>query len=124
MVLSELNQNLIIDALQNYKKLFKSKYNIKEIQDINFALKALSNNIIDIDCFPVVCISKKDIIHAFSNNSEVKTIVQTMDDGDMRNLASKLADDYCEQLFRESIKTIFKSNFMKMKGGNLKNDFK
>jgi hypothetical protein len=119
MTLSELNQNLIIDALQNYKKLFKSKYNIKEIQDINFALKALSNNIIDIDCFSVVCISKKDIIHAFSNNSEVKTIVQTMDDGDMRHLASKLADDYCEQLFRESIKTIFKSNFMKMKGEHL-----
>jgi hypothetical protein len=112
MVLSELNQNLIIDALQDYKKLFKSKYDIQVIQDINFALKALSKNIIDSDCFPVTCISKDDIIQAFPNNSEVKTIVQTMDDADMKHLASKLADDYCEQLSWESLKTIFEANYL------------
>ena len=112
MTLSELNQNLIIDALQGYKKLFKSKYNIKEIQDINFALKALSNNLIDLDCFSVTYVSKDDIIHAFSNNSEVKTIVQTLGDDDMKYLASKLADDYREQLFWDSLRIIFELKFM------------
>ena len=124
MVIGELNYKIIIDALQEYKKCFESKYNIQEIQDINCALTFLSQENINLDCVPVTYISKDDIIHAFPNNSEVKTIVKTMDAADMKHLASKLADDYCEQLFRESIKTIFKSNFMKMKGGNLKNDFK
>ncbi|MCD4678592.1 MAG: hypothetical protein K8S18_21775 [Desulfobacula sp.] len=112
MVLSELNQNLIIDALQDYKKCFESKYNIQEIRDINCALEALSKNIIEPDSFPVTYISKDDIIQAFPNNSEVKTIVNNLDDADMKHLASKLADDYCEQLFWESLQTIFKSNYL------------
>ena len=115
MVLSELNQNLIIDALQDYKRGFESKYNIQEIQDINCAVEALSRNSIYLDHFPVTYISKDDIIHAFPNNPEVKTIVKTMDDADMKHLASKLGGDYCEQLFWESLKIIFESNFMSTK---------
>jgi len=115
MILSELNYNIIIDALQEYKKCFESKYNIKEIQDINGALEALSRNVIYLDHFPVTYISKDDIIHAFSNNSEVKTIVDNLDDADMKHLASKLGGDYCEQLFWESLKIIFESNFMATK---------
>ena len=115
MVISELNYNIIIDALQEYKKCFKSKYNIQEIQDINSALGSLSRNIIYLDHFPVTYISKDDIIHAFPNNSEVKTIVKRLDDADMKHLASKLGDDYCEQLFWESLKIIFELNFMATK---------
>ena len=112
MIISQLNYNIIIDALHDYKRGFKSKYNIQEIQDINGALEALSRNIIYLDHFPVTYISKDDIIHAFSNNSEVKTIVKRLDDADMKHLASKLGDDYCEQLFWESLKIIFESHFM------------
>ncbi len=115
MVISELNYNIIIDALQEYKKCFESKYNIQEIQDINGALGSLSRNVIYLDHFPVTYISKDDIIHAFSNNSEVKTIVDNLDDADMKHLASKLGGDYCEQLFWESLKIIFESNFMATK---------
>ena len=112
MVISELNYNIIIDALQEYKKCFESKYNIQEIQDINCALTFLSQENINLDCVPVTYISKDDIIHAFPNNSEVKTIVDNIDIEDMKHLASKLADDYCEQLFWESLKIIFESHFM------------
>ena len=115
MIISQLNYNIIIDALHDYKRGFKSKYNIQEIQDINYALTFLSQENINLDCVPVSYISKDDIIHAFPNNSEVKTIVDNLDDADMKHLASKLADDYCEQLFWESLKIIFESNFMATK---------
>ena len=48
-------------------------------------------------------------------NPEIKEIVHNLDDADMKHLASKLADDYCEQLFWESVKIIFESNFMSTK---------
>ena len=115
MVISQLNYNIIIDALHDYKRGFKSKYNIQEIQDINCAVEALSRNSIYLDHFPVTNISKDDIIHAFPNNSEVKEIVNKLDDADMKHLASKLGGDYCEQLFWESLKIIFESNFMATK---------
>jgi len=35
-----------------------------------------------------------------------------MTDEDMENLAGKLADDYCEQLFWNSLKTIFESKHL------------
>ena len=112
MAADELNYKIIIDALQDYKRGFESKYNIQEIQDINSALEALSRNSIYLNHFPVTYISKDDIIHAFPNDSEVKTIVNKLDDADMEDLASKLGDDYCEQLFWESLKIIFESHFM------------
>ena len=62
--------------------------------------------------FPVTFISKDDINHAFNNDPKVKKIVTGMDDTDMKNLASKMADDYCEQLFWESLKAIFELKFM------------
>jgi hypothetical protein len=115
MSIGKLNYNIMIDALQDYKKLFKSKYNIQEIQDINCALTFLSQENINLDCAPVTYICKDDIIHAFPNNSEVKTIVKRLDDADMKHLASKMVDDYCEQLFWESLKIIFELNFMSTK---------
>jgi hypothetical protein len=115
MVISQSNYNIIVEALQDYKKWFEDKDDTQKIQDINGALGSLSRNIIYLDHFPVTYISKDDIIHTFSNNSEVKTIVDRLDDADMKHLASKLADDYCEQLFWESLKIIFESNFMSTK---------
>ena len=112
MIISQLNYDIIIDALQDYKRGFKSKSNIQEIQDINCAVEALSRNSIYLDHFPVTYISKDDILHAFPNNSEVKAIVKRLDDADMKHRASKLGDDYCEQLFWESLKIIFELNYM------------
>ncbi|SLM30857.1 hypothetical protein MTBBW1_2500006 [Desulfamplus magnetovallimortis] len=62
--------------------------------------------------FTITSISKEDIIHAFNEDEHVKKIVEAMDDSDMETLASKMADDYCEQLFWSSLKIIFELHFM------------
>jgi len=112
MVISESNYNIIIEALQDYKKWFEGKDDIQKIQEIQSALTFLSQENINPDCVPVTYISKDDIIHAFPENSEVKTIVDNLDNADMEHLASKLADDYCEQLFWESLRIIFESHYL------------
>ena len=65
--------------------------------------------------FPITSISREDIIHAFAESDileQVKERVKKMDDSDMINLASKLADDYCEQLFWDSLRTLFEDRFL------------
>ena len=65
--------------------------------------------------FPVTHICKEDIIHAFEGSDifeQVKQKVKIMDNSDMKYLASELADDYCEQLFWDSLKIIFEERFI------------
>ena len=112
MVIDELNYNIIIEALQDYKKWFEGKDDIQKIQEINCGLLDLNRNIMHLNSFPITYLSKEDIIYIFPNNLEVKTIVDNLDDTDMKHLASKLGDDYCEQLFWESLKIIFESNYI------------
>lgn len=66
--------------------------------------------------FPITSVSKEDIIHAFQNTDiaePVKEIVAKMDDGEMNELASKMADDYCNQMFWNSLRIIFEERFLK-----------
>jgi len=112
MLISELNYNIIIDALRDYKKCFEDKNDFQKTQRINCALGTLNRNIIYLDSFPVTYLSKDDIIHAFHNNPEVKIIATNLDDADMKHLASKLADEYCDQLYWESLKTIFDADYL------------
>ena len=65
--------------------------------------------------FPITSVSKEDIIHAFQNTDIadlVKERVVKMDDGEMNKLASKMADDYCEQMFWNSLRIIFEERFL------------
>lgn len=65
--------------------------------------------------FPITSTCKDDIIQAFEGSDrlgEVKKRLETIDDMDMKYLARKLADDYCEQLYWESLKSIFEGRFM------------
>jgi len=112
MVLSDKNHEPIIQALMDYRKWFEDKDDKEKLQNIDCAIASLNRENINFDCFPITYISKDDIIHAFPNNSEVKTIVNKLDDADMKHLASKLADDYCEQLFWESLRIIFEANYL------------
>ena len=62
--------------------------------------------------FEITSICKEDIIHAFDNSDKeileiIKQRVAGMNDSDMKKLASKMADDYCEQLFWDSLREIF-----------------
>ena len=71
------------------------------------------------EMFPVTHVYRKDIIHAFKESDifeQVKKKVKMMDNSDMECLAGKLADDYCEQLFWDSLKIIFEERFIKNEG--------
>ena len=62
--------------------------------------------------FQITSICKEDIIHAFDNSDReilesIKQIVAEMDDSDMKKLASKMSDDYCERLFWDSLREKF-----------------
>jgi len=66
--------------------------------------------------FPITSVSKEDIIQAFQNTNiadQVKERVAKMDDAEMKELASKMADDYCNQMFWNSLRIIFEENLLK-----------
>jgi len=63
--------------------------------------------------FPITSICRDDIIHAFSGNPDAQQIARNLDDADMEILAEKLGNDYCEQLFWDSLKIIFESIFLR-----------
>ena len=66
--------------------------------------------------FPITSVSKEDIIHAFKNTDiadQVKERVAKMDDDEMKQFASKMADDYCNQMFWDSLRIIFEENLLK-----------
>jgi len=65
--------------------------------------------------YQITSLHKKDIIKAFEDTKHEETVkqkVSEMTDEDMENLAGKLADDYCEQLFWNSLKIIFESKHL------------
>jgi hypothetical protein len=69
--------------------------------------------------FPITSVSKEDIIHAFQNTDiaeRVKEMVSKMDEGEMKELASEMADDYCDQMFWDSLRIIFEERFLKKLG--------
>ncbi len=68
------------------------------------------------ELFPITSVSKEDIIHAFKNTDiadQVKERVAKMDDDEMKQFASKMADDYCNQMFWDSLRIIFEENLLK-----------
>jgi len=109
-MVKELNHSIIMEALEDYRKDFKDDKD--KMHEIDCALKCLESDLSVLDCFPVTYLSKDDIIHAFPDNPEVKEIVNNLDEIDMRDLAFRLGNDYCEQLFWESLRIIFESNYL------------
>ena len=67
------------------------------------------------EMFTVTHVCREDIIHAFKESDmfeQVKKKVKMMDNSEMEYLARELADDYCEQLFWDSLKIIFEARFI------------
>jgi len=65
--------------------------------------------------FSITSICKADILDAFKeydNFDIVKKRVEELDDADMKHLASKMADDYLEQLYWDSLRIIFEYQFL------------
>jgi hypothetical protein len=67
------------------------------------------------DSFSITAVSKSDILYVFKDTDlyqQVKDRVTEMDNTEMESLASKLADDYCTQLFWGSLRIIFEDRFL------------
>ena len=115
-------REIILEALQDYKKWFEDDpANQQDIDSvINFLnSKHSSDSNEDSGFFPIKSVSKEDIIQVFDGETKVRKVVMNLEDHDMKFLASKLADDYCNQLFWDSLKIIFEFHFLENKGGGI-----
>jgi hypothetical protein len=74
----------------------------------------------DREFFPITSVCSDDLIHVFENDARAKKAVKNMDADVMMHLASEMGDDYCEQLFWDSLRIIFESKFIK--STEVKND--
>ena len=108
------HKDIIIEALLDYRKWFEDDPDKQlEIDRANRAINL--KQVTDSDqnqrskLFHITSVSRKDIIQVFDGDIEIKNIVKGMKNDEMERLASKLADDYCEQLFWSSLKTIFET---------------
>jgi len=101
------HNEIILAALQDYRKWFEDEPDKQ--QEIDLAIISFDQ---DREFFPITSVCKDDIFHVFGNDSKAKKIIKKMDAGDMETLASKLADDYCEQLYWDSLKTIVELKFI------------
>jgi hypothetical protein len=73
--------------------------------------------------FNITSVCRADIVQAFSDvdalNEEISDRINKMEDDEMQYLASKMADDYCNQLYWESLRVIFVDRFMEEKRSGL-----
>lgn len=65
--------------------------------------------------FKITAVCKEDILMAFEGSDKYDKASKralTMTDNEMTLLAAKLADDYLNQLYWDSLRTIFEDKFM------------
>ena len=68
--------------------------------------------------YPITSVCKEDIIQAFASSGKLERVKQRiteMDDTEMRHLASKMANDYLEQLYWDSLRIIFEDRFLEQR---------
>ena len=104
---TDIHEPIIVEALQDYRKRFENEPDKQQAIDL-----AINSLIQDREFFSITSVCKDDIFHAFGDDKAIKKAIEKMDDGDMETLASKLADDYCEQLYWDSLKVIVELTFM------------
>ena len=63
--------------------------------------------------FKITSVCKDDLRELFAQDKKALKKINKLTRSDMRSLAERMADDYCSQLFHESLKTIFEDRFMK-----------
>lgn len=61
--------------------------------------------------FVITRLHKDDLRGLFKDDKKALEIIDNLDDVDMKYLAEKLANDYCEQLFWISLKTLFEDMY-------------
>ena len=88
----------------------------------DMGVKVLLQKKEDNQYYKVTSTCKEDIIRAFEDintpKEEMKKIkkrVKSLKDNEMLVLASDLSDDYCEQLYWDSLRSIFEGRYMEVK---------
>ena len=104
---TDIHDEIIMEALQDYRKWFDDEP--CKLQEIDMAINFLNHNK---EFFPITAVCKDDLFHIFGDDSAAQEVIKKMDAGDMEALASKLADDYCTQLYWDSLKVIVESKFI------------
>ena len=65
--------------------------------------------------FPITSVCMDDVIHAFNGSDQLPDVIKRMkelEESDMKYLASKMANDYLEQLYWDSLKILFEELFL------------
>jgi len=65
--------------------------------------------------YVITRLSKFDLRNLYKDNKEALEIIESLTDTDMEYLAEKMADDYLEQLYWSSLKTIFEDLYKNKK---------
>jgi hypothetical protein len=108
------HKEIVIEALRDYKKWFEDCPD-KQLE-IDLALESINQepvtNSTGRTFFSITALSKDDVIEAFDGDVKIKELIHDLSDDDMKYLASKLADDYCNQLFWDSLKIIFDEHYL------------
>jgi len=65
--------------------------------------------------YVITRLSKFDLRNLYKDNKEALEIIESLTDTDMEYLAEKMADDYLEQLYWSSLKTIFEDLYRNKK---------
>jgi len=57
--------------------------------------------------FVITRLHKDDLRKLFKDNKKALEVIDELDEGEMQYIADKLANDYLEQLYWDSLRTIF-----------------
>ena len=63
--------------------------------------------------FVITRLHKEDLRGLFKDNKKALKIIDNLSDSDMEHLAEKMANDYLEQLYWSSLRTLFEDLYMK-----------
>ena len=108
------HKEIVIESLRDYKKWFEDCPD-KQLE-IDLALESINQGTVSTSTgrtfFSITAFSKDDLIEAFDGDVRIKELVRDLSDDEMKYLASKMADDYCNQLYWDSLKIIFDEHFL------------
>lgn len=96
-------KEMLLRYLENYLNVIKGGYNIEgeDVEALETEIESLKR---ELNSFVVTSVHKDDL-------HNVGLIAKEVSSENMERLASKLSDDYCEQLFHTSLKIIAEDGF-------------
>jgi len=125
MKIAETIVNLLLDELEEHD-LINDEYDIIETK-LKDKLIEIVNDVMRVKALDIIStlsndnkaiitkVSKEDLKEAFKDNKKALKIIEEMDSDDLQRLAERMANDYIEQLYWDSLKAIFTEMFLEGK---------